>query len=231
MKLLSKDEIQAKKNDIAKNEIDQGLYLARKIDTLRQTSQNEEVALIAMRKEMNDSFHKEIEAHNEQVSNLKKEVVVLEEQKIELSKPLDEIRKQLEEGWASLKEEEALLVKREDAVVVREVEVNNQFIILENKIDSIKDNEIETKRLKDENIVQSRILKRSLADSINKQELLDKEKAEFEAEKIKEKKRLEAHEKSIEDRIMALNIKDKELRQREVRLSSRERINENRSEL
>lgn len=227
MKLLSKDEIQAKKNDIAKNEIDQGLYLARKIDTLRQTSQNEEVALIAMRKEMNDSFHKEIEIHNEQVSNLKKEVIVLEEQKIELSKPLDEIRKQLEERDVILREKEDALIKREDLVVVREVEANNQFIILENKIDSIKDNEVESKRLKDENIIQSRILKRSLADSINKQELLDKEKALFEAEKIKQKEKFDAHEKSIEDRIMALNIKDKELRQREVRLSSRERINEN----
>lgn len=227
MKLLSKDEIQAKKNDIARNEIDQGLYLARKIDTLRQTSQNEEVALVAMRKEMNDSFHKEIEKHNEQVSNLRNEVIVLEEQKIELSKPLDEIRKQLEERDVVLREKEDALVKREDLVVVREVEANNQFIILENRIDSIKENEAEAKRLKDENIIQSRILKRSLADSINKQELLDKEKALFEAEKIKQKEKFDAWEKSLEDRVLALNVRDKELRQRELRLSSRERINEN----
>ena len=227
MKLLSKDEIQAKKNEIAKNEIDQGIYLARKIDTLRATSQSEEVALTQMRKEMNDTFQEEIAKHNEQVSNLRNEVLVLEEQKRELSKPLDEIRKQLEEGWNSLKEKEAEIVKREDAVVVREVEANNQFLILEAKIDSIKDDEAEAKRLKYENLEQSRILKRSLADSINKQESLDKEKALFEAEKTKKKEEFEAWEKSLEDRVLTLNIREKELKDREFRITSREKRNEN----
>lgn len=223
MKLLSKDEIQAKKNEIAKNEIDQGIYLARKIDTLRETSQKEEVLLTEMRKEMNEVFKKEIEIHNEQVSNLKKEVVVLEEQKIELSKPLDEIKKHLDEREVKIREKEDVLTKREDLVVVREVEASNQFLILENKIDSIKDDEAETKRLKNENLVQSRILKRSLADSINKQELLDKEKEVFEAEKVKQKEEFQKWEKSLEERVLALNIREKELRDREVRLNSKER--------
>lgn len=93
MKLLDKKTISQQRSNERKMEIDEGIKLAKKIDTLRETASKEEQNLANFRQASLDVIHTEIrtltdEKHKliEEIMNLKHKIVDLE---IEFSKKKD----------------------------------------------------------------------------------------------------------------------------------------------
>lgn len=130
MKLLPKSELLQRKSDAKKMEIDEGVRLARKIDALRDTYNEEEKSLNKFRTETVSRIHQEISTEREKLSNLQKEVIELSDQRAELLIPLDkewdELRMAQEELKASQKaieHEWSQILKSEQDIKYRNQEI------------------------------------------------------------------------------------------------------------
>lgn len=130
MKLLSKADVQKKLTDDRKREIDEGAKLARKVDTLRKVSSEEEVNLRKFREETLKSIQSEItskigekEILLNEIQTLSNEISCKKEERIRLSQPVD-----LQEEWKKVSLEEKRidnikreLSDRETALITREL--------------------------------------------------------------------------------------------------------------
>jgi len=96
MKLLSKQEINAHKAVEKKQQIDEGMKLARKVDNLRALALAEDEALRKHRDETLSAITKEIEDLLSRKSTLSSEVSALEARREEALKPLDAEQEELE---------------------------------------------------------------------------------------------------------------------------------------
>lgn len=111
MKLLDKKNIDVLKSSEKKFEIDEGLKLARKIDTLREISAKEEVNLSKFRTETLKNIKNEIDVLISEKISLQKNIDVLDKERKLLTVPLDE-------EWGEIKKEkEEILKEREDNAV------------------------------------------------------------------------------------------------------------------
>lgn len=90
MRLLKKSEVDKAKAEDRKREIDEGLKLATRVDSLRETQANEEKALERFRIETISRINEEIVSLTKTKNELSKEVSDLEDRKREALKPLDE---------------------------------------------------------------------------------------------------------------------------------------------
>lgn len=85
MKLLPKSEVDLKKAQERKGEIDEGLKLAKKIDALRQAVVEEERKLTLFRRASLETIQKEID-------DLLNEKMILEESVIRLTKEVQRLQ-------------------------------------------------------------------------------------------------------------------------------------------
>lgn len=106
MKLLDPRTIQSNLNDQRKTDIDQGLHLARKVDTLRETLSQEEAKLATFRNVTFKEVQKQIDAKIRERDILVQEIEEAQKQRTELLKPLDN-------EWALVKEARAKLAEIE----------------------------------------------------------------------------------------------------------------------
>lgn len=105
LRLLTKREIDKKKSVERQREIDEGMKISRRVDSLREIEAEESASLDLFRTTTIEGIHKEIHEVTLERNELKTEVSALEDRKAEALKPLTD-------EWTSLNiAKEALSVK------------------------------------------------------------------------------------------------------------------------
>ncbi len=102
MRLLSKQEINARKATEKKQQIDEGVKLARKVDALRELRTQEDAVLQKFRAETVATINDEIKTLSERRISLSDEVVLLEWRRADALKPLEKETAELEVRRAGL---------------------------------------------------------------------------------------------------------------------------------
>lgn len=132
MKLLTKSEVAKAQADVKKQEIDEGLKLARKVDNLREIKAQEEASLEKFRRETVSKINTEISLLDTKKSEVLKEVSTLEKARKKLMEPLDDEWKKIHvanlaigEKVQNLNEKESLILKREKETRIAFKETNN----------------------------------------------------------------------------------------------------------
>lgn len=136
MRLLPKSEIDKRKADLRQREIDEGLKLTRRVDSLRELHAEEEQKLEKFRVQTVKAIQNEITAQEAIRETLNREIAVLAKQREELLIPID-IK------WKELDSKEISLVKRESAVLQRENSVKHRekdIAITERRLYSMEKN-------------------------------------------------------------------------------------------
>lgn len=197
MRLIDKKDILVQKSTERKREIDEGVKLAKSIDTLRETHAKEQQGLKRFRDESLKVIKNEIEIHNKKRDELFKEIQILEEQKILAQAPIDLIKE-----WTKVKiDQEQIkstthdLVERESKVIENETTIQVKENLFAKREETIKENENLTNRF--------------LTEANNKYLLAEKHENE-------------SNERAKQTQSI-LNEKDNELRAKETNLSVKER--------
>lgn len=97
IRLLSKSDIDSKKALERKQEMDEGMKLAKRVDALRETVADEEASLELFRRKTITAISTQISKAEEKLALLKEEVATLEERRAQALKPLDT-------AWNTLKQ-------------------------------------------------------------------------------------------------------------------------------
>lgn len=226
MKLLSKSEVNLETTTQRKSEIDSGVYLATRIDKLRQTlldlEEQQKIFIDSNRKvingELSDLFEKK--------RNLAEEIKSLIVDREELCKPLDE-------EWKKVKEEK-------NATDLLQSNLEKQIVTYDNKINEAESTRIysiqEAQRAETANATAQKYLSEihsrlqeidaRLTGAHTLEEKIQKECAEkTRILEIKERK-LDYDKKHFKDFEKNLKSKEQELALREKRLSIMERKHE-----
>jgi hypothetical protein len=222
MKLLSKPEVSLQSTMQRKSEIDSGIYLATRVDKLRESlvelEQQQKVFIDNNRKIIEESLSEKRQELQEAESKLK----LAEERRTELLKPLD---KEWEKVSEASKEVELLQSK-----------LIEQTTIYENKIKEAEENITKTNQENQRAKVANETAQEHLRESRSNREQSDKvlseveelqKKTELDSENrmkhigMKERK-LDYERKHYEDFLANLRIREKELDLREKRLSIKE---------
>ncbi len=112
MKLLSKNEINQKKTSERKLEIDEGIKLAKKVDSLRETFTEEQRNLEKFRSGTTKAVYEEIDCLISKKTDLVSEIEVLKENREKLLIPLDE-------EWSKINEREKEIALLESKVILK----------------------------------------------------------------------------------------------------------------
>jgi len=96
MKLLQKSDIVKAKALDRKMEIDEGVKLSRRVDTLREVHANEEASLDRFRRETLKAIHDEVTTESAKLDTLRSEVATIQEQRTLALKPILIERDELE---------------------------------------------------------------------------------------------------------------------------------------
>lgn len=147
MKLLTKQEISTSKAKERKMEIDEGVKLAKRVDSLREKSAEEEVRLSKFRTESLNKLHKDIDGTMAELDEWVRKVDEAKAQREYLLKPLDE-------KWDELHQKEEDLRKREsdcDSTIatfeekIRAIEITEKELTLERQKLSNKEASIDVR--------------------------------------------------------------------------------------
>lgn len=182
MKLLTKQEIVREKSLERKNEIDEGVKLARRVDTLRQTVAKEEANLNKFRDESLKILRNDLETLQKQKEVLVSQINELDEQKRILRIPLDSEWVKVETRKKEIQTDQELLNEKVSNLLQKE----------QNYALNIRELLIEQERTKDERSKASQNLIKSsenLAFSekiISETQAKRKENDEYFAQKNKE---------------------------------------------
>lgn len=89
MKLMPKSEVEKAKATEQKQNIDEGMKIARRIDNLREIAASEEVSLENFRRTTVEKIHEEISTEAKKREDLRAEVAILEERRKKALEPLE----------------------------------------------------------------------------------------------------------------------------------------------
>jgi len=195
MRLLTKREIDVKKSSERASEIGEGVKLARRVDNLREIQAEEEASLKRFREQTIANIHQEIVLETAKRDTLRGEVRDLEKRREDALKPLDA-------EWEKVHTIEKELSEKQTELVTRETTISEK----EEEIKSVE------KNLNDE---EKRIAEMTARTS---KSLKDAEEARVEAESYRVD--------SVHIKESALSFKkevEKELRERDAVMASRER--------
>lgn len=214
-RLLEKQEIAQKKSNEKRLEIDEGLKLARKVDSLRETAAVEEAKLKKFRDESLRQIKSEITPWSRKLEDIKANVLHCEERR---RKALEPITREMEE----LKSTREAITRMEDEAYKRTVILTDREEKIKEKEDDIKIQlrKIETKEAKaDEHFENSEKAlaesKQVLADASQKARTIVREAKDRENEIITREAQVAVREREAMLREDANARKTKELNDRE----------------
>lgn len=217
IKLLNKSEINTKKSLDRKREVDEGVKLAKRVDTLREVHAQEEASLEKFRVETVRVINEEISTTAEKLDVLKKEVKELEEKKAEALKPLTE-------EWEKLEAEKDVIVADQEILTKKESDFREAEKQLDIRTKSLEDEEkrIESNRERADKLLLDASEKNEKAKTF----LTLSEEKMAKADDYANKKSADIME--AENRIMSkeekLNAREKMLNEREAELNDRDRL-------
>jgi DNA repair exonuclease SbcCD ATPase subunit len=221
LKLLNKTEIISLKGTERKHEIDEAVKLARKVDTLRETSAKEEVNLAKFRSESLKKVQEDIDVLIQEKNALQAQTTALESQRKALLEPLDT-------KWEEIEAEDERLQKVIDGLENRNEYLNDKEFCLNNKDANLF---LEENRIKD--LKEQEVKKLAEIDQYNKQAeqlLKDTEQQttqiltglqKKEAELEHKQKQIEYSQVDNENKQKRLNEREQELNNRESKLNDR----------
>lgn len=224
MRLLPKKEIDSQKAQERKAEIDEGVKLARRVDSLRELQATEEANLTKFRQASLAQLQMEIKPLEEQRDGLLREVTSLEERRAIALIPLDA-------EWQKLDREKALCTEKEEELREREIFLEQN--IHEAEL-SFKEAETEKGRAKDLRRIASEELAK--AEELRKQATKESEDMREEARllldtaKLRDKESLKklaeaiVKEKEVDMRYKSFFVWEKQLIDRERLLRDREQL-------
>lgn len=225
MKLLPKKELAGKINDQKKADIDSGVFIARKVDALREE-------LLLLQKERNDFIAGSQTVINDSLAPLQKkynllikEIKELEEQRKELLKPLDhewekvtKLKEEVLEGKESLNllrgniTQESIVLEKEKANITK---ITTQLEIRQEEIEKLKSETLELNELakkeyevaSEEHISQTTIHQKEISKlaklikeyetGITTNKIKEEENERKEADIIKREQHLESRQKQL----------------------------------
>lgn len=179
MKLLDKKVIDSQKALERKIEIDEGVKLAKKVDTLRETIATEEKRLADFRIESLKTIQTEIRSYTDKRDTLANEIKSLEKIRIELQKPLDKEWDRVNKTREQVELEKAEIAQKLEAVdsqiKTQKTKLNN-LELAETKIEILR-------KLKEDELNEAKLLKKET------KAIRDKFKKDFEEQTNKLEKR------------------------------------------
>lgn len=188
MKLLPKQLINTDKATERKKEIDEGLALARKVDTLRELKATEEQELLKWRESSLKTIQYEIDQFLEKRESLKEENMHAHEVNEALKKPLAS-------EWSRLNSE------KDSFQSEKELFRQNQILLAEDRksieIDKIKVSTLIAKATKNENDTE-----KAKIEAVSLKELAQRE---YEIAKSEHDIQTDTHEKKMSDLEMSIN--------------------------
>jgi hypothetical protein len=195
IKLMPKSDVARAKAVAKRQEADEGLKLAKRIDALRETAALEEVSLDEFRKKTLEAIHADTEKERKVLESLKSEVRELESRRKDLQEPLDA-------EWDSLNQAKETFIEREKE--------------LEKRLDiATQDRREAAKYKRDARTALEAIATRETAICVSLKSASDLEKAAKEDRKAAEKVR--------DDATYLKELVEAELKQRDADCASRER--------
>lgn len=216
MKLLPKQEIQDLKAKQRKAEIDEGVKLAKKVDSLREMASKEQATIEKFQKESLNNLRSEIQKLIDLRDSIIEEIKGIKEEKIAVIVELDEREKEIDKRESGLRLLKKIIEDKEIELDFREKEQGD--IIKE--INEIKGKVIIQMEESNEILSKSReeLIIASDMSSKSKQKLIDVDKY-FEA---KSKELLEK-ETSLLSKEQDLKIIDSRLSKKEIELNDRDK--------
>lgn len=242
MKLLDKKTIEVQKSNERKREVEEGMKLARSVDTLRETHSKEQINLKKFRDATLKSIKEECNVLEVQKNALLNEITALEEKRLQAQQPLDLTieRKKVEIEKKEVFELKTDLLNRETALISREALVQNidkrEKQLLENEekskayLDEIHKTYIKTEDLRrdmesrktsseveiNEKYEQLKIKENELVtrehDVITKLDLIEKDKKLI----LTQNDNLVEREITVEAKLKSLNERDELIREKEL---------------
>ena len=219
LRLLTKKEINSRKSDAQKQEIDEGVKLAKRVDGLRRTIADEELSLEKFRTKRVAEVHTEIQALEEKKGALEKVVEELERTRAQLLVPLDD--KWEEVNKASERAQNALL-EAENArsmVEAEELEIRK----LRTKTEESHKYTVYCEEEADKNLKSATMELRKATElkeaAVRTNERAATLAAERQAELDVEHKKLEEQAKKLDEREQQIELGEKEIREEKIRLA------------
>jgi len=221
MRLLKKSEISVAKAQEKRSEIEQGLQLAKRVDTLRQTAAEEEASLIEFRKKTVAQIHKEIGEVQIELDAVRRELETVKADRDYGTKKIDQERIRLEK-------KESELVKLAMALDKRSFEINEQhkWVISETErllkeredVTAMRKRAVGYTDKKEEDMKEASRIRREAEQSLNTISIF----VAVEGKKLMEKEAdLATHEAGIKKKAEELEKKATELNDREKQINDR----------
>lgn len=216
MRLLKKSEVTKQKSLERQREVEEGMKLARRVDSLRELQANEEESFSKFREKTVKKINDDIAALAEKRNVLSDEVRLLHLKRTDMLRPIDEERSAIAEAQERINNREHFLFKWDESLEKLDNDLSKRERGIERKEQqSAAREEFTSLRLK-EIEAEKDILRKSLEEAENKkiqaQETLDN------AEII----RREAEELE-NSQILFFKQKEQEYAEREAALSVKER--------
>jgi hypothetical protein len=162
MRLLKKDELFAVKASEKRQEIDVGMKLAQRVDSLRQLNTKEELNLTKFREETTKIVQEEIDNLITKKNELDFSVRVLEGKKKLLSKPFEEEWESISNSTiAELNSRDLAIQKREELLAKSEKTLQerfNDYILEKRSLDVIKSSTEKDAQETQEKLIEARKL-------------------------------------------------------------------------
>lgn len=224
MKLLTKEDLQEKKSFERKKEIDEGVKLAKKVDTLRELSVVEQANLTKFRDETLNSIKNEITLATTQYNALQQQIKQLEEDRMRKMAPIDLTKEweQVKNDKLQVEEWKRELFDREANVILREGKIITSEQDFDTRNKQLIENETKAKQYLEESNKSYRVVEEIRTNIEIKKDLSDKEVSER-YNTLLEKEQQFAHReqefKVIQDQV---EIDKKEMLERGTSLINRE---------
>ena len=195
MRLLPKQEIQVKKAQEKRVEVDEGLKLARRVDNLREIVAQEEASLASFR--------------SSTLKNIAAEVKKAEDERVSVVAEVEKLRSELEQGTKALDQRKIELDTYQESLEKLEITLTQRVSALKTLASKIKE------RSKETNEYHNRILyAHKVMQEMNKDVSAKHEEAHSTLEQVR----------SVYDRITALTVAvEMDLRTRDIEFASQER--------
>lgn len=218
MKLLDRNTLNNQKSLERKREIDEGVKLARKLDTLREEVSKEEVKLKKYLAETSHEVQTQINALVEEKSSLEEEIQTLSEERKILVEPLDNAWKEVKEREVKISEKEEELIQKYEDIKNKEKELRKRKAELDLEEERQQDSQKGIAKLFKE-ASQETLKARSLVqDATRREKEVDRKATETTRILTNREKEIEAREIDLGNLRIFLEKKDKELQNEDRRL-------------
>lgn len=215
MKLLTKQQINTTYQDTRRKEIEEGVKLAKKVDTLRETLSSLEAQHKAFLAGMSRELEEKTKSKQQHIALLESEVKKLEERKKTALEPLDKEWQKLEEKIQDYRNRLSQLQDTERELQIQKDSLQKEETLIQKEKENLENQKTEIERtVKETNLL-----------FIDAKDIKDKNETEYNAfvsERKEVSKQLQEKENELRATINYQQKKEKELKNKEIYLQKLE---------